>query len=76
MSEYRISSADIAIRCDATIDELIDVVEAKNRRYIPVCSAGASLWAQVTMSGGAGDLCSQQDRFDHHRGVGSVISNT
>ncbi len=35
MSEYRISSADIAIRCDATIDDLIDVLEAKNRKYIP-----------------------------------------
>jgi ribosome-interacting GTPase 1 len=36
MSEYRISSADIAIRCDATIDDLIDVLEAKGRAYIPV----------------------------------------
>lgn len=32
MSEYRINSADIAIRCDATIDDLIDVLEAKSRR--------------------------------------------
>lgn len=38
MSEYRISSADIAIRCDATIDDLIDVLEVKNRRYIPYVS--------------------------------------
>lgn len=36
MSEYRISSADIAFRCDATVDDLIDVLEAANRRYIPV----------------------------------------
>lgn len=36
MSEYKISSADISIRCDATIDDLIDVLEAKNRVYIPV----------------------------------------
>lgn len=36
MNEYRISSADIAIRCDATIDDVIDVLEAKNRSYIPV----------------------------------------
>lgn len=36
MSEYKISSADIAIRCDATIDDLIDVLEAKSRSYIPV----------------------------------------
>lgn len=33
---YKISSADIAIRCDATIDDLIDVLEAKSRSYIPV----------------------------------------
>ena len=32
MNEYRINSADIAIRCDATIDDLIDVLEAKSRR--------------------------------------------
>jgi len=36
MSEYRINSADIAIRCDATIDDLIDVLEARSRSYIPV----------------------------------------
>ncbi|EEH45269.2 ribosome-interacting GTPase 1 [Paracoccidioides brasiliensis Pb18] len=39
MSEYRISSADIAIRCDATIDDLIDVLEARSRSYIPVVYA-------------------------------------
>lgn len=39
MGEYRITSADIAIRCDATIDDLIDVLEAKSRRYIPVIYA-------------------------------------
>lgn len=32
--EYRIMSADIFCRCDATIDQLIDVIEG-NRRYIP-----------------------------------------
>jgi uncharacterized protein len=36
MSEYRISSADITIRCDATVDDLIDILEAKSRAYIPV----------------------------------------
>lgn len=36
MNEYRINSADIAIRCDATIDDLIDVLEARSRSYIPV----------------------------------------
>lgn len=39
MKEYRISCADIAIRCDATIDDVIDVIEAKNRSYIPVIYA-------------------------------------
>jgi len=36
MSEYKIVSADIAFRCDATIDDLLDVIEEKSRRYIPV----------------------------------------
>ncbi|ODQ77844.1 hypothetical protein BABINDRAFT_9827 [Babjeviella inositovora NRRL Y-12698] len=35
MSEYRMNSADIAFRCDATVDDLIDTIEAQNRRYIP-----------------------------------------
>lgn len=39
MNEYKISSADISIRCDATIDDLIDVLEAKSRSYIPVIYA-------------------------------------
>lgn len=39
MGEYRINSADIAIRCDATIDDIIDVLEAKSRSYIPVIYA-------------------------------------
>lgn len=39
MNEYKISSADIAIRCDATIDDVIDVLEAKSRSYIPVVYA-------------------------------------
>jgi len=26
-SEYRINSADIAFRCDATVDDLIDIIE-------------------------------------------------
>lgn len=39
MNEYKISSADIAIRCDATIDDIIDILEAKSRSYIPVIYA-------------------------------------
>lgn len=35
MSEYRLNSADIQFRCDASVDDLIDVIEAKNRKYIP-----------------------------------------
>lgn len=35
MSEYRLNSADIQFRCDATVDDLIDCIEAKNRKYIP-----------------------------------------
>lgn len=33
-NEYRINSADIAFRCDATVDDLIDIIEG-NRIYIP-----------------------------------------
>lgn len=36
MSEYKINSADITLRCDATVDDLIDILEAKSRAYIPV----------------------------------------
>jgi small GTP-binding protein len=39
LGEYKIANADIAIRCDATIDDLIDVIEAKSRSYIPVVYA-------------------------------------
>lgn len=35
MSEYRINSAEIAFRCDATVDDLIDILEAPSRRYMP-----------------------------------------
>src|ERR1700753_857475 len=39
MAEDKISSANISIRCDATIDDIIDVLEAKSRSYIPVIYA-------------------------------------
>ena len=32
--EYRLANADVHLRCDATIDELIDVIEG-NRVYTP-----------------------------------------
>ena len=34
LAEYKIISADVRINCDATIDDLIDVVEG-NRVYMP-----------------------------------------
>lgn len=34
LAEYRLSNADVAFRCDATLDELIDVIEG-NRVYMP-----------------------------------------
>lgn len=34
LSEYKICNADITVRCDATLDDLIDVVEG-NRVYVP-----------------------------------------
>jgi ribosome-interacting GTPase 1 len=39
LNEYRMANADVAIRCDATVDDLIDVIEAKSRSYIPVIYA-------------------------------------
>ncbi|KAH8624914.1 hypothetical protein IG631_20379 [Alternaria alternata] len=39
LNEYRMANADVAIRCDATVDDLIDVIEAKGRSYIPVIYA-------------------------------------
>jgi small GTP-binding protein len=34
LKEYRINNADVTIRCDATVDQLIDVIEG-NRVYMP-----------------------------------------
>jgi small GTP-binding protein len=34
LHEYKISNADLTFRCDATEDELIDIIEG-NRKYIP-----------------------------------------
>lgn len=34
LSEYKISNADVVLKCDATADELIDAIES-NRIYIP-----------------------------------------
>ncbi|KAH3902858.1 Ribosome-interacting GTPase 1 [Saccharomycodes ludwigii] len=35
MHEYKINSAEISFRCDATVDDLIDVLESSSRKYIP-----------------------------------------
>jgi ribosome-interacting GTPase 1 len=34
LKEYKISNADVLIKCDATEDDIIDVIEG-NRKYIP-----------------------------------------
>lgn len=34
LGEYRIHNADIIVRCEATVDDLIDIIEG-NRVYIP-----------------------------------------
>merc|ERR1711871_257755 len=34
LKEYKINSADVFCRCDATVDQLIDTIEG-NRKYIP-----------------------------------------
>ena len=34
LREYKINNADINLKCDATEDDLIDVIEG-NRKYIP-----------------------------------------
>jgi uncharacterized protein len=38
LKEYKISNADIILRCDATVDDLIDVIEG-NRVYVPAIYA-------------------------------------
>jgi len=35
LNEYRINSCEVSFRQDATVDDLIDVLEAHNRKYIP-----------------------------------------
>src|SRR5690606_1759279 len=34
LREFRISNANVILRCDATVDQLIDVIEG-NRKYMP-----------------------------------------
>ena len=42
LSEYRIHNADVTLRCDATADDLIDVVEG-NRSVLIVSTNGARM---------------------------------
>ena len=35
LNEYRINSCEVSFRQDATVDDLIDVLEEHNRKYIP-----------------------------------------
>ncbi|QPG75584.1 GTP-binding protein rbg1 [Brettanomyces nanus] len=35
LQEYRLNSCDVAFRCDATVDDMLDAIEVQNRRYIP-----------------------------------------
>lgn len=46
-SEYRIHNADITLRCDATADDLIDVIEG-SRKYIP-CIYAINKIDQITL---------------------------
>jgi small GTP-binding protein len=34
LSEYKIHNADVTLRCDGTVDDLIDIIEG-NRKYVP-----------------------------------------
>ena len=47
MHEYRINNADIIFDCDASVDDLIDVIEG-NRKYIP-CLFALNKIDEITM---------------------------
>lgn len=47
LTEYKIHNADITLRCDATADDLIDVIEG-NRVYVP-CIYVLNKIDQITM---------------------------
>jgi len=34
LKEYKVANADVILKCDATVDQLIDVIEG-NRVYLP-----------------------------------------
>lgn len=58
MSEYRINSADITIRCDASVDDIIDVLEARSRRYVQSfigCHLAGPSWSKTSMCPPADD---------------------
>ena len=59
LAEYRINSADVRINCDATPDELIDVIEG-NRVYMP-CVYALNKIDAITMEVWLGPLYSPCD---------------
>lgn len=51
LREYKIHNADVVLRCDATVDMLIDVVEG-NRKYMPalyVLNKVGEVWVEACM---------------------------
>ena len=74
LAEYKLSNCDVAVRQDATLDELIDVIEG-NRCYLPVVylSAPSLDFLVPRLMSNAGP---EQDRRDINRRTGSTISHS
>ena len=76
LREYRISNAQVSIRCNATMDDIIDTLEASRvTGFVGLVELEAYLNAQVEIDGMClqgqskvlpSDLCDEQDRSDHH----------
>ena len=81
LREYRISNAQVSIRCNATMDDIIDTLEADWGFcwvLLGLVELEVSLNAQVEIPMGMcffsqgqskvlpSDLCDEQDRSDHH----------
>lgn len=70
LAEYKIHNADVTIRCDATVDDLIDVIEG-NRKYIPgKLVVNRSVWdnfqAHPSASSFLSPLRAQQNRSNFY----------
>lgn len=59
LKEYKINNADILIKCDATEDDIIDVIEG-NRKYIP-CLYALNKIDAITL-----DELNILDQIDHY----------